>query len=331
MTDMHYLIESSTLFEKGDASALSTITTILKKHADVYLIDINNKDSLFCSDPEFLKQLLDQYATLFERLYFDYSDMSLNPTALAMHSGHSLMELPIHLDLDEIKKQYQLTLDTNQEYLSRHPDTDWKGDYETGRIWSREFKNEGRKRGFWFNSEKAPNCFIQLMNDSGVVDKVSHYAQAPVQCEYMLCEELSPTSFYFQKRDWHMDKLRDQVKVFIPVEDVNDANGAPYFIENTQPESLFFKNEQRQHLHFAFIFSAMHTSNNNFIRTDDPLLKSHATRGAFMKKGQMFLLDTRVLHSGSLCQPGNIRKTITLTFRVDSRRNKLLSHLKSFY
>lgn len=317
--------------ESGSTSAMAEMSQLLKRHADAYLLDPNDKNSLFSSNTELLKQLLDQYQELFEALYFGYGDMKSFSAKPFEGMGATVMPLSARLDLDEIRSEFNKTLDTNAEYLLKHPDTDWKGDYETGRIWSRVFANEGRKRGFWFNSEKAPKSLYDLMNDDKIVNAVREYTQSPVHCEYLLCEELSPVSLFFHKRDWHMDKLRDQVKVFVPVEDVTEQHGPPCVIENSLPEYLYFNNEPRSHLHFAFVFSAMHTTNNNFIRNDDVLLRTHKTKSALMRKGEMLLLDTRLMHSGSLCSPGHVRKTITLTFRVDSRRNKLMSHLKSFY
>jgi hypothetical protein len=313
-----------------------------------------NPENPFISNPKLVKSLLDNNTLLFEKLYhilgnknllsnvlenakFWYESAFVLPelckyfphassdTSAVRIIDHNF-QLPQYLDLE-----YERSLRENDAYCEKNPDTSYLIDKEQGRIWMKRFENEGRRRAYWLNTDSAPEFFYKLMNDQTLLELVERQANAPAWCESLLCEELSAPLVFHHGRNWHIDKLADQIKLMIPLQEVNDRNGALRWIEGTSPDYLIEKNLPRSHLHHSFIYSAMKTTIANFLPNSVIPESKKLERTTFANKNQLILLNTQCIHSGSLAESGQVRRTLTLTYKVNSLRNNALNSLPCFY
>ena len=318
-----------------------------------------NAGNPFLSSPKTVKAILDGDEDLFESVYFqlgNFSNLShiigevdsyyshcnvlpdLSHYFLSEENISSAIEM---IDLKSVLKQFdwdalhhlfQRSLEENEYHLLNHPSVRYDIDKAAGRIWVQHFENEGRKRAYWLNTDKAPEVFNQLMNSEELLRIVNSLTNSYARCESLLCEELTLPQIVHDSRNWHIDKLADQIKVMIPIADIDERNGPMRYITNSTPEQLLESDSMRGHIHHCYIYSGMKTSVANFLPSKyiDGMTK-HQEKSACAKNGEAIFFDTRCIHSGSACSHNQKRKTLTLTYKVNSLRNNTLESLPSFY
>lgn len=315
---------------------------------------LRNPENPFISAPKLVKSLLDNNTVLFEKLYYILGNKKLLSHILGnanlwYKSAYVLPELCKYFPYDSsdtsavriiehnlqlpqfLELEYERSLTENDAYCEKNPDTSYFIDKAQGRIWMKRFENEGRRRAYWLNTDSTPEFFYELMNDKTLLELVERQANAPVLCESLLCEELSTPLVFHHGRNWHIDKLADQIKIMIPLQEINERNGALRWIEETTPDCLIEKDLPRSHLHHSFIYSGMKTTIANFIPDIVIPGKKQLERTAFANKNQLIILNTQCIHSGSLAETEQVRRTLTLTYKVNSLRNNALNSLPCFY
>lgn len=356
MTVITNLINDFNRWQSGDEECGAAV----RQRLLLYAVDYASRhperhaDNPFLAHEKTVKAMLDTSPLLFEYIYFGLADLrlladlinrsealigrcthlpvySLNTPQAVAEGGVVRAPLPGDIDVGQLDQIHQQCLQENEEYLIQHPQARWQVDQQAGRIWTCNLECEGRRRGYWLNSPKAPPSLQTLMSHPQLMQAASKFCGTAVECESLLCEELTPTELLADRRDWHIDKLADQVKIFIALEEVTDKHGPMRWIKESLPENLLAADLPRPHLHHGYIYSGMATSNVNFIQPSSTVISGQQECCAVQSTSDILLLDTRLIHSGSLCQPGHVRRTMTLTYRVRSWRNEALCSLLTLY
>ncbi|MGL6004825.1 hypothetical protein [Aeromonas sobria] len=336
----------------GETKLLNTLVICAAEYAT--RSPKRNPENPFIAAPKLIKSLLDSNCQMFEKLYYSlgnheylsnvfqnaeqwydasYILPELNQYFPYPTSSNSDVEVVNHnLKISKrLMSEYEKALADNDAYCEKHPDTCYLTDREKGRIWVKAFENEGRRRAYWLNSNAAPEVFHQLMNSTYLKNIVERQANAPAFCESLLCEELSTPLLFHHGRNWHIDKLADQIKVMIPLDTISEGNGPLRWLEGTTPDDLIIKQQPRSHLHHSFIYSGMKTTIANFLPASLTAALAQTECTALAQQDQLILLNTRCIHSGSFTDTGKVRKTLTLTYKINSLRNNALNSLPCFY
>lgn len=350
------LINDFNRWQSGDEACGANV----RQRLLLYAVDYASRhpqrhpDNPFLTAAKTVKAMLDTSPALFEYLYFGLADLDRLASVIS-RSGELIgrdIHLPAHrlttpqavtaggvvraqlpgdIDVGQLVQIHQQCLEENEEYLIQHPQARWQVDPQAGRIWTRNLECEGRRRGYWLNSSKAPASLQALMSHPQLIQAASEFCGTAVECESLLCEELTPTELVADRRDWHIDKLADQVKIFIALDEITERDGAMRWFKGSLPENLVTADLPRPHLHHSYIYSGMATSNVNFIPPSSAVISGQQECCAVQSTSDILLLDTRAIHSGSPCQPGHVRRTMTLTYRVRSWRNEALCSLLTLY
>ncbi|WP_374399321.1 hypothetical protein [Niveibacterium sp.] len=356
MTVVANLVNEFNRWQSGDVASGERVCRRLLLYAVDYASRHPKRhlDNPFLTRARSVKAMLDTSPTLFEYLYFGLADQGrlasiincsgeligreihlpvypINSPRTVVEGGVLRASLPSDIDIRQLHQIHQQCLLENEQYLSQHPQTRWQVDQDAGRIWTQNYESEARRRGYWLNASNAPPRVQSLMSHPHLIQAASDFSGTVVECESLLCEELTPTELKADRRDWHIDKLADQVKIFITLEDISERHGALRWFKDTLPENLMVAGLPRPHLHHSFIYSGMTTSNVNFIPSSSVVISDKQECCAVQNTSEMLLLDTRVIHSGSPCLPDHVRRTITLTYRVRSWRNEALCSLPNLY
>ncbi|MFQ2086914.1 hypothetical protein ACK33N_20010 [Aeromonas veronii] len=343
---------SKSLLPMGETKLLNMLVICAAEYAT--RSPKRNRENPFIAAPNLIKSLLDSNCQIFEKLYYclgnhEYLSNIFQNTEQWYSAPHILPELNQYFlyptsknsDVEVVNHnlkitqqhilEYEKALADNDVYCEKHPNAVYLTDREKGRIWVKSFENEGRRRAYWLNSNSAPEVFYQLMNSTYLKNIAERQANAPAFCESLLCEELSTPLLFHHGRNWHIDKLADQIKIMIPLDTISEGNGPLRWLEGTTPDVLIGKQQPRSHLHHSFIYSGMKTTIANFLPTSltTTLAKKECT--ALAQQDQLILLNTSCIHSGSLTETGKVRKTLTLTYNINSLRNNALNSLPCFY
>ncbi len=342
---------------KNDEASIEVVSNSLSVYAAEYATRSSARSQCnpFLSKPELVKMLLDSEKEIFERVYVNlgnrakmqllidgelssFAKVSVLPDLDAFFLN-DYKEVSVRKDtasLNEIDQGalsywFQRSLLENREHCDSNENHVFEYDRVAGRIWAKGFANEGRQRAYWLNAPQAPDVFLSLMNNSKLKAIAEQCAGSLVTCESLLCELLEESIFPSRVKNWHIDKLADQIKIMIPLASVSEDCGPLTWLDDTLPEQLIRSNSPRSHIHFSYIYSAMQTTIATFIANDALIVQSSKVKQAIGEPGDIFILNTRCIHSGSQVSAGAKRKTITLTYRVNSLRNNALCSLRSFY
>jgi hypothetical protein len=348
---------SAGLRRKNDESSIELVSNSLSVFAAEYATRSSERSQSnpFLSRPELVKMLLDSEKEIFERMYLNlgcrtkmqlliqgdlpsFAKVFVIPD-LDSFFVDNYMEVNVRkdkfsfnqLDQKDLMYWFQRSLFENKAHCDEHENYVFEYDRAAGRIWAKGFTNEGRQRAYWLNAPQAPAVFQSLMNDTALHMLAEQSAGSPVTCESLLCEIVEESIFPSTVKNWHIDKLADQIKIMIPLAAVTEDCGPLTWLDNTLPEQLIRANAPHSHIHFSYIYSAMQTTIATFIPNDAPIIQASKVKQAIGEPGDVFILNTRCIHSGSQVVTGARRKTITLTYRVQSLRNNALCSLRSFY
>lgn len=127
---------------------------------------------------------------------------------------------------------------------------------------------------------------------------------------------------------WHIDNLKDQLKIVIPMEHVGAQNGAMMFINDsikyaTLPDLLKYQYKSiLQNVGDAT--SVLNNFDSDFIRTIYPNPDSY--KQLQMNVNQVAVFNSRMIHTGTINKSAS-RKTLTLYINLGSKRNIILSAL----
>ena len=182
---------------------------------------------------------------------------------------------------------------------------------------------EGRYRLFVNPDELSPD---ELESFCKIIALLNSAAE---ECtlETVLFESIQPTDFpHIELDNWHFDCLKDQIKIFIPLNNTGQLNAPMRIIEgpttlSNYPDLVWEK------LHTAFKISGLSVAASNYV---EPSLAKEMgdIRHVTAKPGEIVAFNPKSIHTGSLCKNGT-RQSITLYLKKNSFRNKMLGLLFS--
>ncbi|MBJ88499.1 MAG: hypothetical protein CMO98_01445 [Woeseia sp.] len=163
------------------------------------------------------------------------------------------------------------------------------------------FQQDGRARAFF--TGKFPNAIANVVSDPRVRRICECYLGANYRCTFALAEWLTPS----ERGDfWHFDRLDEQLKIMILLDDVEIEQGPLRYKAQTNyfiPElASIYLNVFRDGIEFAY--------------PPGPLVEAGTGEVLYGigNAGDVIFFDTTGIHSGTPCLVGE-RQVMVLTFR----------------
>lgn len=185
-------------------------------------------------------------------------------------------------------------------------------------FWGRDFTHKyGRSRAFYRNgaSKMAPPLRAHV-DDARVHEVGRRCFGADVANGGALLEFLEPAP---ATGDWHIDKIMDQFKIMVLLDDVKEENGAM----RVKPGTLgLWSSKLKPMYHSIFV------DGNEWCGVSEPLAQNlpQPTIHCTGKAGDTFFFDTMCLHTASQCTEG-YRLVAVHYYTVMNRKNAVLREL----
>lgn len=176
------------------------------------------------------------------------------------------------------------------------------------------------------------NSLDQLNENEQVVkifwQKLAHNLSFPFKfkLEKLLFEVVLPSySYTGSSFNWHIDNLKDQIKVFVPFHDVKAEEGAMVFFPNTE---LFETLPLEMKSKIMNIFSLVNDKTSVLNHLESYIVQALSKGGTFehltLNRDEIAIFNSRVIHSGSQVK-STPRYGVTFYLNVESKRNRILN------
>jgi hypothetical protein len=212
----------------------------------------------------------------------------------------------------------QLTADWSRAFAGQPADARRVVDDQGARTYTRSgYIDNGRTR-INFQGEqlqRAPQPIRAVAFDPRMAEVCSRHFDSDATCSAVLAERLSPSP---AGDWWHIDRIVDQVKVMVLLNDVEMDQGPLQFKAGTHrgvPE-------------LGPIYHQVFASGVDYAYPPGPLVErlARATRFGIGRAGDCIFFDTLGIHSGTRCLSGE-RLALVSTFYGDTNKTRLLQRL----
>jgi hypothetical protein len=190
---------------------------------------------------------------------------------------------------------------------------------------------EGKERIMFRNTLDAPEIFYKLMNNNKITKIIHNIVQTDVTCFSIQLERISKPKFYCDYTHWHLDKLTDQYKIMIPLNDIG-KNDAPFtFIPNSHDCTKMPK-ELLNHYHHIYKVSGNFVLPSNGISQNIILKNNLKPTLGLANARDVIVFNTAIAHTASQVQNTGERLNLILVYhQLKTNRNQFFKIFDSFY
>ena len=186
----------------------------------------------------------------------------------------------------------------------------------------------GKKRIYIRDRKKIlPNFKVLLEKNQFFIKKIKNYfnIKYDFQEDVIMAEHLYSPVFSRKDKYWHIDNLKDQMKVMIILDDVKENDGPFTYVAKSH--NLIEKYKNRYHQMYKMV-GFKTTPCNHF---EEEFLYSNNIQSALLKKGDVVIFDTRIHHTATFPYNEGERKNIVLYFdSLPTVRNLAFAHLDKY-
>jgi hypothetical protein len=213
---------------------------------------------------------------------------------------------------------HELAAEWHQVFTAQPPDARRVVDERDSRVYLRSgtIQNGRTRVSFQGQLERAPAPIPAVARDPRLAEVCSRYFDIDSTCSYVLAEKLEPS----EVGDWwHLDRITDQVKVMVLLNDVEMHQGPLRFKPGTH----------RGTPELGPIYHQVFACGVDYAYPPGPLVQQLAadTRFGTGRAGDCIFFDTLGIHSGTRCL-GDERLTLVGTYFGDTCRSRMLQRLR---
>jgi hypothetical protein len=213
----------------------------------------------------------------------------------------------------------ELAAEWNQVFATQPPDARRVVDAGDSRVYLRSGTIQNGRTRVSFQGqqlERAPAPIQAVARDPRLAEVCSRYFDIDATCSYVLAEKLEPS----EEGDWwHIDRITDQVKVMVLLNDVGMNQGPLQFKAGTHlgtPE-------------LGPVYHQVFACGVDYAYPPGPLVQqlAAATHLGTGRAGDCIFFDTLGVHSGTRCLSGE-RLALVGTYFGDTCRSRTLQRLR---
>lgn len=321
---------------------LKELKLLLLYSAVSYVLQ-NEKENIFNKDHNLLKKikmLFDMDKEIFIYIYDNINNNNLIITELSKHKYYSknlffIKKNKMNTFSKKIKKN-GLGIKTNyfkEKYINKLKKESLYYLENTKKTSFPVYTSycEGKTRITFTNNKDSPKLFQKVMNNNKLKKIIKNIVGSNVICTSMQVELIEKADFFCEYTYWHIDKLTDQYKIMIPLENINEDCAPLAYIE----KSHIIKNNPNfisNHYHMIYQVSSDYVLPSNLFSSESIRNSNLEIKKGNAKKGDLIVFDTSILHSAQQIENNNRRLNLVIIFhKLETNRNKIFTLLKSFY
>ncbi|MCB0323727.1 MAG: phytanoyl-CoA dioxygenase family protein [Bdellovibrionales bacterium] len=200
---------------------------------------------------------------------------------------------------------------------SSESDSIYHSDESQGTLYFRS--KDGRRRVFWNDYRKAPECIRTFWMHPDLLSLVSHYVGVRAVPSKILGEWATAAGDTFGEwpdNTWHIDTICDQVKVMLLLQDTSERNGPMKFLRGSHRVDAMIRNVVVET--FRSGYSKAYPGDSWVDGLEQMPVHCVGTEGTCV------VFDTLCLHSASRCEEGERMALVAYFDTLPTRKNRAL-------